>query len=178
VKCLGNPLKCDVGQWGFESGTVEGWEINTAYSGPGHYVRPAGSRAHGGTRSLEVEYEHAVGFMPKRFELRKRLCPPNLNTDVVGRRVTAWVYLLPGRSDSGMEVPAGAECGVLLKGWTRLSLGSSPLRAREWIQVSGMLSAAATESRNQPLSIGVYCNFDSLDAGYLATIYMDDVSFE
>jgi hypothetical protein len=179
VKCLGDPLKCDVGQWGFESGTVEGWEVNTTYSGPGLYVGPASSRAHSGMRAIEAEYEYAIGFSPKAFELRKRLCPPNLNTDVVGRRATAWVYLAPARSDNGVEVPPGAACGLLVDGWTRLSLGSAtPLRAREWVQLSGMLSAAAIESRGQPLSLGLYCNFDALTAGYLATVYIDDIGFE
>jgi hypothetical protein len=163
--------------WGFESGTVEGWAKNPTDTGTVG-LNVSTSVYHSGARSLAVSMGIGSGFSSANppatgVTIQVPLCPSSGTVNLAGYTISAWTRLV---------VTSGTLPQIRNRVWAQLlnSDGSgagefyggvTPLNT--WLQITGTIAPASTQVR----TLGILAGFtmDTLDSGFAGTLYIDDV---
>lgn len=180
VICSGAPGSCETNTWNFESGTVEGFDLNFRVARPADRLSPTTDIVHSGayavTAALSITKENFI------VEVRRHLCEPGLIADLRGKIVRAWVYL------DGPVLPQETTCDITFSGFSRWATGHTRGIVGRWFELSGRWADDLSPGwMLTPLAIEVACNFErdssilgpkDPDPSWQGNIYVDDVTIE
>jgi hypothetical protein len=163
---------CNPLNWTFESGTSEGWTLNTlASTASSGAISVLGTRSFDGTKALRGAV--LVSGSNRSFEVEANLCPGGNFVNMQGRSATAHVYL------DGPELPQNAgDHSADIYAYTSSSsffvTHTSSVTANTWLTVSGTFSDADTA---QLMSIAVYVYINGT-TDWSGTVWVDGVHIQ
>jgi hypothetical protein len=170
-----SPVTCTTGascmNWGFESGTAEGWQMDAALPGGGvTNITVSSTHVHSGSHSLAVTIAIAAwSTNDARFtSIAVPICPSSGTANLSGYTFSAWVYFtltqgsIPMNAANLIQVnAAGAFTPV------------SQSTINQWLHVQGSFSSVAAGPQ-----INMMTDFPIADPnseGFSGTMYLDDV---
>jgi hypothetical protein len=170
-----SPVSCTTGpscmNWGFESGTTEGWGIDPSDIGAGvTNLTVSSSHAHSGTHSLAVTIGIAAysSSGARDFSVVVPLCPSGGTANLNGYTFSAWMNL----TVTAGVVPMNAANLVqdsLEDGATALSQAT----AGQWLHEQGSIISGSGAAQ---LTIhGEFPIADPNSEGFTGTLYLDDI---
>jgi hypothetical protein len=169
------PVTCTTGTscmiWGFESNTVEGWQIDNSSAGNGvTNIAVSTTHARTGTHSLAVPI--AIGAWSSNdaryTALLLPICPSTGTANVSGYTFSAWVYFTLVNGAMPMNAANLVQVNEA-EAFTAVSQSN----LNQWLHVQGTFSSTAVGPQ-----IHMTTDFpiaDPTSEGFSGTMYMDDV---
>jgi hypothetical protein len=179
VACTSGPSCLN---WGFESGTTEGWKGDPAGSAGITNITVSSSQAHTGSRSLAISL--SIGSFStsqaRGITVVVPLCASSGTINLAGYSFTAWVsFSLTGGSFPSnaanliQEFTASTDTSTRGTATNPIAIGNSNL-VPAWKIFGGAINQASTAN-----SLGeVYVEFPLADPnseGFSGTMYLDDI---
>jgi hypothetical protein len=178
-----SPVTCTTGascmNWGFESGTAEGWGMDAMNPALGvTNITVSSSHFHTGSRSLAVTI--GIGaYSPnssRAVSVAVPLCASSGTANLSGYTFSAWVYFTVTQGSIPMNAANLIQASVRsttgfgdVAGYTPVSQST----INQWLQVQGDLTGATAGGE-----IVIYVDFPLASVsseGFAGTMYVDDV---
>ena len=181
-----SPVSCTSGasclNWGFESGTAEGWGVDPSNTGTGvTNVTVSSSRFHTGSRSLAVTFGVAAYSLndARGAAVQVPLCASTGTINLAGYSMSAWVYFTVTAGSIPMNAANLTQEFLSVRDTpTRGTVGGqvavSQSNINQWLHIGGNINQASALNYLAEITVG-FAIADASSEGFSGTMYIDDV---
>ena len=168
--------------WGFESGTTEGWGVDPLNTSNGvTNITVSSSRFHSGSRSLALTLGISAYSTneARGAEVQVPLCASTGTVNLAGYSFSAWVYYTVTSGSIPMNAANLTQGMFHVRNSPTLGVADGPVAVsqsnlNQWLHMQGSINQ--TNASNYMLEINVgFPIADPASEGFAGTMYIDDV---